>query len=156
MNFRSVLLLAVVFFISLGCENYSQEGGNIVKINYQKAEINSGDWIQIDSFRFRHIGKRKEAREYKYPLPSNKVDVEGEMSMRSRDYNPKTLPIYISKYLQKINEVLPKNKEYLVMDRFLVSYKGVLKVMKRDSSQIVVKSSPKYDASILTKTIKYQ
>jgi hypothetical protein len=149
-------LLVIIFFISIGCKNYSQKEGNIVKIDYQKAEINSGDWIQIDSFRFRHIGKRKEAREYKYPLPSNKVDVGGEISMRSRDYNPKTLPIYISKYLQKINKALPKNKEYLVMNRFLVSYKGVLKIMKRDSSQIVLKSSPKYDASILTKTIKEQ
>jgi hypothetical protein len=141
-----------LLLVSLSCEEDNRKVGSVIRIDYQGAKIKGGEWVQIDSFRFNHIEKRSDAKSIKYPIPSNTVTVSsGLPEKRKRDYNPKTFPIYIAKNIQKINENLPKKKEYLVVDRFSISYKGELKIIKRDSSKISVKTSKKYSAKISAK-----
>lgn len=141
-----------LLLVSLSCEEDNRKVGSVIRIDYQGAKIKGGEWVQIDSFRFNHIEKRSDARNIKYPIPSNTVTVSsGLPEKRKRDYNPKTFPVYIAKNIQKINKKLPKKKEYLVVDRFLMSYKGELKIIKKDSSKISVRTSKKYSAKISAK-----
>ena len=145
--------MALSFFflllVSLSCEEDNRKVGSVIQIDYQGAKIKGGEWVQIDSFRFNHIEKRSDAKNTKYPIPSNTVTVGSEMpEKRKRDYNPKTFPVYIAKNIQKINKKLQKKKEYLVVGRFSMSYKGELKIIKRDSSKIILKTSKNYSAKI--------
>lgn len=149
MNKKVALLCIFILLVSLSCKNNNQKIGSVIRIDYQGAKIKGGEWVQIDSFRFEHIKKRSDAEKIKYPVPSNEVIVRaGLPKKRKRDYNPKTFSIYVAKNIQKINKKIPKRKEYLIADRFLMSYAGELKIIKRDSSDIIVKTSPNYDANV--------
>ena len=149
MDGKTILSFLFLLFVLLSCEGDHQKVGNVVRIDYQGAKIEGGEWVQVDSFRFRHIKKRGEAKRTKYPIPSSEVTVDSGLSReKKRDYNPKTFPIYVAKNIQKINKNLPKNKEYLVTDRFLMSYAGELKIVKRDSSMIRINTSKNYDAKV--------
>lgn len=121
----------------------------MVRIDYQDAKVEEGDWVQIDSFRFEHIGRREEAKDVRYPLPSNEVFVDS-MSGRefSRDYNPKVVPLYIAKHLDRINEKLPDQKQFSIPNYALLSYRGILEIVKTDSSTIRVEKSEGYDPGI--------
>lgn len=150
----SKLTLSFLFFllVSLSCEEANRKIGSVVRIDYQGAKIKGGEWVQIDSFRFSHIEKRSDAKNMKYPIPSSKVIVDsGIPEKRKRDYNPKTFPIYISENIQIINKKIPKKEEYLIKNRFLMSYKGILKIVKKDSSKISVKTSKEYSAKVSVK-----
>ena len=120
-------------------------------IDYRDAKIEKGDWVQIDSFRFEHIGNRSGAKNVEYPLPSSEVFVDsmGERAF-TRDYNPKVLPIYMSRHLERINKRLPEDKSFKVGSHFSLSYKGVLRINKYDSSNIRIESSKGYDPEIKT------
>jgi len=144
-------VLCLSIFLIVGCVGQEGKEGSVVTIDYRNAKIGEGDWVQIDSFRFEHIGERDGAKKVKYPLPSRKVFVDsmGDREF-SRDYNPKVLPVYISRHLERINESLPESKSFEVGSHFMLSYKGVLKINKSDSSSIKVKSSEGYDPQIET------
>ena len=120
-------------------------------IDYRDAKIEKGDWVQIDSFRFEHIGNRSGAKNVEYPLPSSEVFVDsmGERAF-TRDYNPKVLPIYMSRHLERINKRLPEDKSFEVGSHFSLSYKGVLRINKYDSSNIRIEISKGYDPEIKT------
>jgi len=122
-----------------------------VTIDYRDAKIEKGDWVQIDSFRFEHIGNRSGAKNVEYPLPSSEVFVDsmGERAF-TRDYNPKVLPIYMSRHLERINKRLPEDKSFEVGSHFSLSYKGVLRINKYDSSNIRIEISKGYDPEIKT------
>ncbi|WP_263841038.1 hypothetical protein [Salinibacter sp.] len=149
MDSKVALSFFFLLLVSLSCEEDNRKVGSVIRIDYQGAKIKGGEWVQIDSFRFNHIEKRSDAKNIKYPIPSNTVTVSSEMSKkRKRDYNPRTFPVYIAKNIQKINKKIPKKKEFLVVDRFSMSYKGELKIIKRDSSKIILKTSKNYSAKI--------
>lgn len=145
---RLIGTLYLSIFLIAGCGREGKEG-KVVTIDYRDAKIEKGDWVQIDSFRFEHIGNRSEAKNIEYPLPSSKVLVD---SMRkrafTRDYNPRVFPIYMSRHLERINKELPKGKSFEVGSHFSMSYKGVLRIKKSDSSSIRVESSKEYDPKI--------
>lgn len=110
--------------------------------------MDSDRFVQV----YAHKKKRSDAKKTKYPVPSNKVEFDSAIAKgRSRDYNPKTFPVYIAKNIQNINEKVPKRKEYVVANRFLMSYKGELKLVKRDSSSMKVSMSKKYNAKVKVK-----
>jgi hypothetical protein len=149
MKIKISLLWIFLVILAAGCEDKKAIQGSVVTIDYRDASISGGDWVQIDSFRFKHIGKRSEAGKVKYPLPSNEVSVKlGKGRKKARDFNPKIYPTYIAKHLQKANESLKEEEKYVVMNRFLMSYKGVLKLAKKDSSRITISVSKNYSASI--------
>lgn len=136
-------------FVLVSCKEGDWKTGNIARVDYQGAKIEGGEWVQVDSFRFVHIEKRSGARGVKYPIPSNEVKLDStKTKKRKRDYNPKTFPLYIAKNIQKINKRLPKNKEYVITSRFLMSYEGELRITKKDSSKIKIGASKNYDAKV--------
>lgn len=139
-------LITVIFLVlSLGCSSEEYKTGEVIQLDYRKAKIEKGDWVQIDSFKFVHIGKREEAKQVKYPLPSTKVFVDSVSGKEfSRDYNPTVVPTYLAKHLDDINENLSKNERFEIVDRFSLSYAGIMKLRKSDSSNIRVSSSEGY------------
>jgi hypothetical protein len=144
-----ILVIGIALLVVLGCNENSETEGRVVRIDYQGAELKEGEWVQIDSFRFEHIGSREEAADVRYPLPSSEVFVD---SMRgrefSRDYNSKVVAIYIAKHLEKINERLPEGERYNIPSHSLLTYRGVLELVKEDSSKIRVQKSDRYDPKI--------
>jgi hypothetical protein len=150
MSVRQIaIVVGTLLLVVSGCGDEPGREGRVIRIDYQDAEIENGDWVQIDSFRFEHIGRREEAKDVRYPLPSNEVFVDS-MSGRefSRDYNPKVVPLYIAKHLDRINEGLPDQKQFSIPNYALLSYRGILEVVKTDSSTIRVKKSEGYDPGI--------
>lgn len=145
-NSLSILLLLVLMS---GCAKKPEKEGQVVQIKYQGAQIEEGEWVQIDSFRFRHIGKREDAKEVRFPLPSNDVLVDSVQGREfSRDYNPKTIPLYMAKHLDRINRNIPDGEKYEVVNYALLSYKGTLEIKKEDSSNVRVTSSRDYEPRV--------
>ncbi|MFP4227386.1 MAG: hypothetical protein ACLFTE_01005 [Salinivenus sp.] len=118
-------------------------------IDYSNDAPSEGDWIKVDSLKMVHIGKRDDAKKVKHPLPSEKVFVDsvGEKDF-SRDYNPKSVPFFISRHLQKINEDVDAGKKYSVKSHFLISQKGAMIIEREDSSKVKVSNSEGYPASV--------
>lgn len=150
---RLLGVLCLSIFLIAGCTGREGKEGNVVTIDYRNAEIEEGDWVQIDSFRFEHIGEQDGAKKVKYPLPSSKVFVDSMGNREfSRDYNPKVLPVYISRHLERINAELPESQSFEVGSHFALAYKGVLELNKSDSSSIRVESSKGYAPQIETES----
>lgn len=147
---KLITLVVTVTFLVVGCKKPNKKTGKVITINYEKVKVKSGEWIQIDSFKFEHVGKITNEEEAKFPVPSSEVIIENRGMRKKRTYNSKVFPIYISKFLQKINERLPSEKEFLVANKFMLLYKGKLKILKRDSSEIEVRASKNYEARIKT------
>lgn len=147
---------SLLFLVLLmgGCMEDTGKEGEVIRIHYENAQIEEGEWVQIDSIRFEHIGKREDAKEVRFPLPSNDVFVDSvEGREFSRDYNPKTIPLYIAKHLDRINDDIPESEKYKIENYALLSYRGVLEVQKADSSRIKVRASDTYDPKIEAKSI---
>jgi len=149
--YRVVLALsvAVVLWALPACTDGETYQGRKLSIDYREAQIEPGAWIQIDSVRFEHIGRRDEAKTVRYPLPGRSVFVDSARGRAfTRDYNPKGIPVYIANHLDRVNEHIPDSVEYVVPNAALMSYAGILTLTKKDSSSITVRTSKGYDAEI--------
>lgn len=122
-----------------------------MRINYRDADIDSGDWIKIDTIKFEHIGSRGEATKIRYPLPSRKVKAtRTKKDTLYRDYNPRAIPIYMSEHIGRINKKLESGRRYKMENKALLMYSGVITLTKNDSSAISVTTSEGYGAKITT------
>ena len=141
--------VAVAFWLLPACTGGETYEGRKLSVDYREAQIEPGAWIQIDSVRFEHIGRRDEARTVRYPLPSRNVFVDSARGRAfTRDYNPKGIPVYIANHLDRVNEHIPDSVEYVVPNATLMSYAGVLTLIKKDSSAITIRTSKGYDADV--------
>jgi len=132
-----------------GCTEGPRKRGAQIRIDYRNAEIEKGDWIQIDSVRFEHIGDRKEAGAIRYPLPSNRVRAaRGTQDTLYRDYNPRAIPIYLAEHLRAVNKTRPEGERYQVPNPALMQYSGVLTLRRQDSAAITVEMNPGYGATV--------
>jgi hypothetical protein len=145
------VLLAALGLVGTGCNDGRQKRGTEIRIDYRNAEIEKGDWIQIDTARFEHIGDREEAGAVRYPLPSNRVRaIRGKRDTLYRDYNPRAIPIYLAEHLEVVNKGRPEGKRYRTPNAALMQYSGVLTLTREDSAAITVETSPGYGATVLT------
>ena len=148
---KGLVALLYVLLLLVGRTADNAEPGNVIRIDYEDVEVKNGEWVKIDSFKFEHVGRlehvkrRGGAKTLEFPIPSSEVVVRNQTLTRKRDYNSKVFPLHIAKYLQWVNKKLPKNKEFLVTNRFLLMYEGTLEVIKRDSSKIKISTSKEYN-----------
>lgn len=145
--FLSLLVLFAIF--EGGCKGTKSYKGEKIKLNYRNVDIEKEDWIKIDSIKFEHIGDRREAESVEFPLPSKQVRaLRNETDTLYRDYNPRSIPIYLYRQLISVNERIPKMERYKTTNKALMMYSGVLELMKNDSTTITVETNRGYGAEI--------
>lgn len=143
-------LMCMGIILILGCGEEEREvRGRVIKIDYSDVDIKSEDWVRIDSFTFNHVGRREEAKAVDFPLPSKKVFVDSARGRAfNREYNSKTIAMYVANHLNRINDSLPKEKRFKITNYPLLSYRGIMTIIKEDSSFISVSYSEGYESII--------
>ncbi|MGD8748455.1 MAG: hypothetical protein PVI44_08305 [Balneolaceae bacterium] len=147
------ILGAVILIASCGSGLHPQTySGHVVQISYSSTDtLKNGEWIQIDRWKFPHIGNRLEARNVNFSLPTTSVifdTLDNRRKVKTK-VSPYAMGLHIARYLDIINrDSLRGRPLYLIPDIASLSVRGTFRLLKSDSSMITVKTSPHYPAQI--------
>lgn len=151
MKYKYVTVLLLVGLMACANEETKNIKGKIISFDYAEVDnIPDSSWVKIDNRKFLHMASIKDARDVKYSLPASSIYMDtlrSPISMHGR-----SMGNYLARYLNHINKTKTDSTspDYKVIDPYLIDIKGILKIMKTDSSLINVTVPKDYPVEITT------
>lgn len=146
-NLRNCLFVLTIVFTITSCKTTSKKS-NVIAFDFFNTpeSFHDGDWIKIDDYRFEHFSTRPDSgiiADLIFPLPANVVkDSIGTREKLTKVGNS-SIAMRLALHIKHINDefIDDKDEEYIILDPHLITIKGMLKLMKADSSKIEVRLS---------------
>lgn len=150
----SICLLLFILFLFVGCSGANQPDKEMLVLDFfnLQSQFEEGDWIEIEEFKFVHYSNRPTELFNKniLPLPASVVkDSIGNREKLSKVGNA-NIATRLALNLKYLNEeiITDTEKEFVIHEPHLITIQSKLKITKKDSSKIQIRTSKDYPLKI--------